>query len=194
MEAHDTTPARIDDAPMLHEVAGPLAELLRLMDRAEVDAETGEVTLPATPFDLLERIGELRVELGPAVEAVAGRIESREALAAAIDEAATRLAARAEALRARAERDREAIRKALVATNTRKVEGPLYTVSLRQGSERVEVTDLAAVPTEFRRPPVPPPRPEDWPADKAEIAKHLKCGDVVPGCRIVRGEPTLVLK
>lgn len=184
------TLATRDDAPMLHEVAGPLAALLSLMDRAEVD-EDGVV---AVPFDLLARIAELRVELGPAVEAVAGRIESREALATAIDEAATRLAARAEALRARAERDREAIRKALVATNTRKVEGPLYTVSLRQGSERVEVTDLAAVPAEFRRPPPPPPRPEAWPVDKTAAAKALKSGDRLPGLELVRGEPTLVLK
>lgn len=184
------TLATRDDAPLLHEVAGPLAALLALMDRAEVD-EDGVV---AVPFDLLARIAELRVELGPAVEAVAGRIESREALAVAIDEAATRLAARAEALRARAERDREAIRKALVATNTRKVEGPLYTVSLRQGSERVEVTDLAAVPLYLRRAPAPPPPPEQWAPDKAEIAKRLKCGDHVPGCVLVRGDATLVIK
>lgn len=201
-----------DDAPMLHEVAGPLAALLSLMDRAEVD-EDGVV---AVPFDLLARIADLRVELGPAVNAVLGRVRSLDAWASLLDAEADRLKARAEKLRQRADRAAEAVRRAMIATGTKHLDSSYEPATIRNGSLSVDVTDEAAVPVEYRRKPAPPPPPlppEQWAIDKtaakdalsalvAKVGKNeIAPGGVVeategviPGLRLVRGEPTLKIE
>lgn len=61
---------------------------------------------------------------------------------------------------------------------------PEATLSLRPGSESVEVDDLASLPQGM------------WErmALKAEIAKALKDGEAVPGAHLQRGETTLSIR
>lgn len=175
----------------LHSLTGDKVVLQSLFDACAVDPETGEVTVPE---ELLARLDAIEIPYQDKVEACGLRVLGLEAVASMLLEESRRLVVRAERVQAEADRLSEALRRSLVATNTRQVKAPKCTVSLRQGSERVEVVDLAAVPAEFRRAPKPPPPPAEWPPDKEAVKPLLKAGQAIPGLVIVRGEPTVTVK
>jgi hypothetical protein len=69
-----------------------------------------------------------------------------------------------------------------------KIECPLFTASLRKGSERVVIDDELIIPDEYAQVEVVTK------IDKNAIKRDLKAGKEIPGARIERGETTILIK
>jgi len=175
----------------LYELTTDMREVLARLDAAEADPETGEVLAPDLVTEILD---ELEGEYANKLDAFARVVRTLDAESDMVLEEAKRLAARAEALTRQAERLKEAMRVSLVATGTKSVRTQLFTIGLAASPERVEVTDLEAVPQEYRRVPPPPPRPSEYPPDKDAAKRDLKAGKEIPGLALVRGEPRLSIR
>lgn len=175
----------------LYELTGSVATMRGILDAAETDPETGEAVAPP---DLVAVLDGLEGEYSAKLDACARVERSLEAEAAMLDAEAARLAARSSSLKKAAARLREAMRQSLLATGTKSVRTQLFTIGLAAGAERVEVTDLAAIPEVYRRAPPPPPPPREWPPDKDTAKRDLKAGAQIPGLALVRGEPRLTIR
>lgn len=175
----------------LYELTGAVATLRGVLDTAETDPETGEAVAPP---DFLVLLDSLEGEYAHKLDACARVVRSLDAEAEMVAKEAGRLAARSDALERNAGRLREAMRQSLLATGTQSVRTALFTIGLAKGVERVEVTDLAAVPQVYRRAPAPPPPPAQWPADKDTAKRDMKAGAEIPGLALVRGEPRLTIR
>jgi hypothetical protein len=175
----------------LYEIAHTLATVRGILDVAEIDPETGEA---AAPPDLLAVLDGLEGEYSHKLDACARVVRSLEAEGEMVEREAARLSARAEAITKSAARLREAMRQSLIATGTKSVRTDLFTIGLTASPERVEVTDLAAVPQMYRRAPPPPPPMREWAPDKDTAKRDLKGGSEIPGLTLVRGEPRLVIR
>jgi hypothetical protein len=88
----------------------------------------------------------------------------------------------------RMEQVREMVQMAMERIGVTKIKGGMFTASIRQGSEHVEVTDMAALPLEYCRISVP-----SLSVDKAAIKRDLKNGEI-PGARLDRGPSTLSIR
>lgn len=181
----------------LYELTAALAPLRRALAEAEPDPETGEVgdadllaALDAAEQPYTERLLDA-YRYAMTLEAEAAPIEAQ---ADAFEREAERIRSHSERLLRDAERVRATILRSMEATRTARVQAPGLVLAVKPGADRVEVDDLAAVPADLRRAPPPPPPPAQWPVDKHEAAKRLKCGDHVPGLRLVRGPSTLTVK
>lgn len=115
---------------------------------------------------------------------------SLDALADAIKAEEQRLAQRRRAVEARGERLRRYVRDAMQLAGVTRIDGPRFALSLRAGAERVVIDHVEQLPAGYlRMPPPPPPEP-----DKPTIAAALKAGMDVPGARLERGAPTLLVR
>lgn len=175
----------------LYALTGNLAQLRARLDTAVVDPETGECV---DSVDLMAEIEALGLTLADAVDVTATSAIERDAVADALDAEAGRLQARSAVLRAHAERERAAILTAMEAAHVKRLECRHRVVTRVEGREKVEVTDLAVVPSDLRHAPKPPPRPEAWEADKVAALPRLKDGEAIPGLRLVRGNARLNVK
>ena len=91
---------------------------------------------------------------------------------------------------ARQKRVRDLARQAMQASGIRRVQGTWQALTLRAGSESVEILDEAAVPAEYmKQNPAPAPFP-----DKIAIKRALKAGEDVPGAALKTGADTLMVK
>ena len=90
---------------------------------------------------------------------------------------------------ARQKRVRELARQAMQMSGIRRVQGTWQALTLRAGTESVEIVDEAAVPREFmKQNPAPAPFP-----DKILIKRALKSGEDVPGAVLKTGAETLMV-
>lgn len=88
----------------------------------------------------------------------------------------------------RAAQKRKAMLDTLRAIGVKKLERPRATISLRAGSDRVEITDEAAVPSQLCAvKTVTAP-------DKNAIKALLKAGEEIPGCILTRGADGITLR
>ncbi|MGQ7395783.1 siphovirus Gp157 family protein [Streptococcus suis] len=81
--------------------------------------------------------------------------------------------------KAKAEKYKETIERALKISNKQKVDAGLFTVSLRK-SKRVDILDETKIPLEFMK--------MEYKPIKAELAKHLKAGEVIEGATLIEKE------
>ena len=81
--------------------------------------------------------------------------------------------------KAKAEKYKEAIERALKMSNKQKVEAGLFTVSLRK-SKQVDILDETKIPLEFMK--------LEYKPIKTELAKHLKAGEVIEGATLIEKE------
>lgn len=114
--------------------------------------------------------------------------ENLEADTSAIDAEIERLKARKQVIVNRKDSLREYLLHNMQAANINKIECPLFTASLRQGVESVEITEQSLLPDEFVSVEVVT-KP-----DKNAIKAALKSGQDVPGAALVRGKTTIVIK
>ncbi len=142
---------------------------------------------PEVVADTLEGLaGELEVK----AQNVVMFARNLEGLAAQIKEAEVAMAARRKALDNRAASLREYCLRNMQAAGVTKIEGPMLRISVRNNPASVEIFDERAIPSDYLREPDPPlPTP-----DKAMIAKALKDGYEVPGCRLVTDKQRLEVK
>ena len=81
--------------------------------------------------------------------------------------------------KAKAEKYKETVERALKLSNKPKVEAGLFTVSLRK-SKQVEILDETKIPLEFMK--------LEYKPIKSELAKHLKSGESITGAQLIEKE------
>lgn len=94
--------------------------------------------------------------------------------------------ARSDRFDAKAEAMRALAMMLMSAADATTVRLPIATVSLRNGPERLEITDVAELPQGFTKTEVTPL--------KAEIKTALKAGEAIPGARLIEGEPSITIR
>jgi hypothetical protein len=95
--------------------------------------------------------------------------------------------ARLSRLKDRFERKRELACWAMTNAEIGKIEAEDFTLSLRQGPPRLEVTDQEKVPEEFLI--SQPPR-----LDRSGLINLLKRGDVIPGTLLINGDMHIAVR
>lgn len=168
--------------PALHELA---ADYRRVLEAA--------LTSPS-----VTETGELDDEFERALSACEGAIEAkvdgygyvREALVSMAQRLVNeekRLSERRAKLERKVERLEESLRQAFTTAKLKRVDGARWSVAVRAPPQVVEIYAPESVPRECYRQPPTPPIPPAVP-DKAAIAKALKMGVEVPGCRLKDGK------
>lgn len=143
----------------------------------------------ATVADTIEASG-ITDELAVKAQGIEYVARGAEAYNAAIDEEISRL----QALKARRVKTAQALRNYLlenmIRAGIRKLEAPMFSLSLRDNPPAVEVLDDKQLPSHFWVTPEPkPPEPR---IDKKAIAASIKAGIDVPGARLTQ-ETRLVI-
>ena len=130
-----------------------------------------------TLHDTLEGISDLP-------DLIKGLIRSSlddEALIGALKERVEDMQARLSRFKDRFERKRELASWAMASAEIAKIQTEDFTLSLRQGPPRLEVSDQDKVPPEYLVPQ--PPK-----VDRTGLISALKRGDVIPGTVLVEGQ------
>lgn len=127
---------------------------------------------------------------GAALEALGGELEQKaiavaqvarnlEGFHAQIMDAIKAMALRADRAKQRAESIRSYLKDQMERTGISKIESPYFSVSIRKNPPRLIVSDDSDIPAEYMR--VIPERREP---DKVSIARALKAGTEINGCRL----------
>jgi hypothetical protein len=90
---------------------------------------------------------------------------------------------------ARQKRVRDLTKQAMQAAGIRRIQGTWQALSLRAGSDSVEIMSTADLPLEYCRITAPQLSP-----DKPAIKRAIKAGEEVPGARLHTGAETLMVK
>ena len=114
-------------------------------------------------------------------------IRTLEAEAQALKEEAQRLSQRKASLENNVTRIKEALKGGMMRLGMDKHKSPLFTVSITKPRDRVEVTNIAAVPSEFIKQAEPT-------VDKKAVMDAIKGGGQVPGVNIVQGETGVTIR
>ena len=111
-----------------------------------------------------------------------------DALADAIKAEEKAIAARRERIEWRAKAKRKAMLDLMLAIGVKKLERPRATISVRAGSDRVEIVDESSIPSQLctvKTTTAP---------DKNAIKARLKEGEDIPGAVLVRGDDGITLR
>jgi hypothetical protein len=149
--------------------------LLRLDASEDLPAEVIQDTLEGLTGDLSVKATN-----------VAKFILNVEAMADAVDAAGKAMKVRADRMRERADSIREYLRLNMQAADLTRIEAPEFVLSIRKNPPSVIVDDESLIPDDYKVTPEPPPPPQPRP-DKKLIAKAIKDGYTVPGCRSEQG-------
>lgn len=151
-----------------------LADQLKALYR-DIDEETLN--------DTLEGISDLP-EL---IKAVIRSSLEDEILVSALKQRIEDMQARLSRLKDRFDRKRELACWAMTSADIQKIQTEDFTLSLRQGPPRLEVTEEDKIPAEFFLPQ--PPR-----LDRVGLINVLKRGDVIPGSILINGEMHIAVR
>ncbi|MFW5436270.1 siphovirus Gp157 family protein [Paenibacillus apiarius] len=114
-------------------------------------------------------------------------IRTLEAEAEAVAIEATRMAQRKTSLENEAKRMKDAIKVNMMRIGMDKHKSPMFTVSVTKPRERVEVTNIDAVPMKYIKIAAPT-------VDKKAVAEAMKAGAKIPGVTTVLGEQGLTIR
>jgi len=129
---------------------------------------------------------ESETDLTETLRAIERKRQETAGLAGGIVYAVAQLHARQERFERRETVLRAILFKLLQAADLRKVELPEATLSVRNGTPKVVITDETALPDDFFRVVREP--------DKSFIKDCLKEGDIVPGAMLSNAEPCLSVR
>ena len=150
----------------LYELEGVYAQLQTM----ELDDEAFKDTLESIDFQQdLERNIEYFVKL----------LKNAVSDAESFKQAKQEFCDKEKNAKAKAEKYKETIERALKMSNKKKVEAGLFTVSLPK-SKQVDISDEAKLPLEFMK--------LEYKPIKTELAKHLKAGEVIEGATLIEKE------
>jgi uncharacterized small protein (DUF1192 family) len=135
--------------------------------------------------DTLEAVGG---EFNDKAVALLKVIENLNGDTSTIDDEINRLKARKTAIANRQKSMRQYLLFNMQESGIDKIECPLFTASLRKGSERVVIENEMMIPDEYAQIEVVTK------IDKNAIKRDLKAGKEIPGSRIERGETTILIK
>jgi hypothetical protein len=110
-----------------------------------------------------------------------------EVLVNALKERLEEMQARLARLKERHDKKRAMAAWAMSQAEIRRIQAPDFSLSLRPGSQRLEICDEARVPAQYFVPQ--PPR-----LDRAGVSAVLKRGEMVDGAVLVQGEPTIQVR
>lgn len=116
------------------------------------------------------------------VEAFLDAVSNKGALADRMSD----MRVRSDRFDAKAEAMRALATMLMSAADATTVRLPIATVSLRNGPERLEISDVKELPQGFTKTEIIPL--------KSEIKTALKNGEDVPGARLVEGEPSISVR
>ncbi len=157
----------------LHEITGELKQIENL----DFDAETIENTLDG-----------VRGEFNDKAVAIIKIVENMAADTSVIDAEIERLKARKTTIQNNQKRLRNYLLHNMQATGISKITCPLFTVSLRIGSESVDILDESEIPDKYVIAEVVEK------IDKNAIKADLRAGKEVNGAALKRGETTIQIK
>jgi hypothetical protein len=157
----------------LHEITGEMKQIENL----DFDAETIENTLDAVRGDFNDK-----------AVAIIKVVENMAADTSVIDAEIERLKSRKQVMLNNQKRLRAYLLHNMEATGINKITCPLFTVSLRKGSESVEILDESLIPDQYVVAEVVEK------IDKNAIKAALKAGEEIQGAALKRGETTIVIK
>lgn len=160
-----------DRLPTLYALSSEWHELLAMLEDPEQDVAAIEAELQRLAGDIKHK-----------AHGVAAVIQSLESLAEMQKAESQRLAAKAKASKAHADRLREyALQNMRAIPGLDRIETGVFTLTIRVNNPSVNVLDAAAIPSEFQRTKI------TIEPDKIAILAHTKAtGEIVPGTEIVR--------
>ena len=136
-----------------------------------------------TLTDTLEGISQLPDLI---TEIVRSSLED-EMLGDALKQRLDEMQARLTRFKARYDKKRAMAAWAMSQAEIRRIQAADFSLSLRPGSQRLEICDEARLPAQFLVPQ--PPR-----LDRAGVSAVLKRGETVEGAVLVQGEPTIQVR
>ena len=110
-----------------------------------------------------------------------------EAFVSALKIRLSEMQSRLDRFKTRAEKKRELAAWAMGAAGMERLLAEDFSVSLRHGTQRLEIIDEAKIPSEFLVPL--PPR-----LDRTTLLSRLKLGTIVPGAMLVYGHPHIAVR
>ncbi|MNJ52424.1 hypothetical protein D3C77_477580 [compost metagenome] len=140
----------------------------------------------AEDFDYAAMLDGMEGAISDKLDGYCKVIKTIEAEAEAVGAESQRLAQRKAALENQAKRIKEAMKMGMIRLDMDKHKSPLFTVSITAPRQRVEVTNIDAVPSELIR--------VKKEVDKTAAAELLKSGKTVSGVALVLGESGLMIK
>lgn len=144
--------------------------------------------LDLDPQTLIDTIEGMSGDLETKVQNTLFVARNLESTADAIDAAAAAMTARGKAIRVRAAVLKKGVFDAMLFTGVTKIEGPFFRLTMQGNPPSVDVFEPGLVPFDCMSMPV---MPEATP-DKKEIARMLKKGNDVPGCRLVTSQRLVI--
>ena len=158
----------------LYELTGAYADLMAQYEVAETDEEAESIWA---------QIDGLACDIETKADAYARVMRNKLADAAAYKAEADRLSKLASREEKRAERLKESIRDAMMQVGATQIQTSIGVWKTRLNPPKCDVTDIKAVPEQFRVPIEPPEVP--YTVDKAAAKKWFKeTGEIIPGLNI----------
>jgi hypothetical protein len=148
----------------------------------QLKAQYGDID-DETLRDTLEGISDLPDLIKEVVRSSLDDEGTVAALKSRLEQMQTRL----DRFKARADKKRDLVCWAMGNAGIAKLQAEDFSVSLRHGTQRLEIVDDKMIPTEFLVPL--PPR-----VDRASLLSKLKQGTAVPGAMLVHGQPHISVR
>lgn len=168
----------------LYEMTNDLKELSLLMDSFEDEAGADE----SMALAIRDTLDSLQLQFNDKAVAIVKFAQALEGDTTAIDAEIKRLTERKQRITKRKESLREYLRLNMEASGHKKIECPLFTITLAKGRDQVMIADESQIPDDYVR-----VKTEIKP-DKVAIGKALKAGETVPGAQLVTGPTSLRVK
>jgi len=163
----------------LYELMGDFEALQRALDSESLTDEELSAVLDA----LDETKGTLRSK----IDGIARLLANLDSDIGRFKHEEQRLAARRKAMENKKERLRGWVRTSMDILDVTKVKTDLHSVTISEGKPKVVVVDEGAVPDDYVR--------LKREVDKAAVMKAFtEDGEIVKGCDIIKGEPTLRIR
>ena len=137
--------------------------------------------------DYTEMLDGLEGAIGDKLDGYAKIIRTLEAEAEALKAEALRLSQRKTAIDNNITRMKEAMKTGMLRIGMDKHKSTFFSVSITKPRDRVEVTNVLAVPSEYVK-------QADPTVDKKAVMEAIKAGTHIPGVAIVQGEIGVMIR
>lgn len=164
----------------LFELTKQQLELKTKLEAMNFDEETIQDTLEGESTEIQAKI-----------ESYGFVIRDRSAFVDAMTSEIERMTARRNTEAKRIEKTEEWLLTSMVALGIKNIECPVFTISVQNNPQSVEIYNNNLIPEEYMR--TPEPKPPVAAPDKKKILEKLKAGEDVAGCRMVQKQ-RLVIK
>jgi len=165
----------------LYELMGDYAALQQALDNDELTNAQLE--------ELLDAVDETKGTLRQKVDGIARLISNLDSDIGRFKAEEQRLAKRRKTIENKKERLRHWVRTSMDVLNVPSVKTDVHNVTLSAPQDKVVVTKLGEVPPEYLH----PPKPRE--VDKKKVLKaFVDDGEIVKGCDIIKGDPTLTIR